>query len=244
MQTRSTISAEKITVVLTSCGRWDLLTRSIDSFLTHHEPARFILIDDSGNPEIVDRIRHRFPFVDLIANEQRIGQHAAIDKAYSKVRTPFIVHLEDDWDFSGTMRTDEAIQLLSDDASVSAVCFVVFHELKLRHRIHSFKFMYGGQAYARMTRRAHRDWHGYSFYPTLVARATWEEYGPYANFPNERALSRYVKDRGRSLVYQLPGVAKHAGSGQSVFDPARAQERRRISGGLWRRLRGENVYRS
>jgi hypothetical protein len=46
-----------ITCVLTSCGRWDFLARSIDTFLEHHEPARFILIEDSADRVFAQRIR-------------------------------------------------------------------------------------------------------------------------------------------------------------------------------------------
>lgn len=244
MQVRSTFAANEISVVLTSCGRWDLLVHSIESFLSYHLPARFLLVEDSGDPSFAARVHKRFPFIDLIANQPRIGQHASIDKAYEKVTTPFIVHLEDDWDFTGAMHVQPAIRLLSSDSSASAVCFTVFRKLKLMHRIHSFEFAHEGLKYARMTQHAHRDWHGYSFYPTLVARATWEEHGPYANYANERALSRHMKDLGKSLIYQLPGIAMHTGSGQSVFDPARAEENRRITGGIWRRLRGVSAYRA
>jgi hypothetical protein len=93
-----------------------------------------------------------------------------------------------------------------------------------------------------MKQRAHRDWHGFSYYPTLISRSLWLEHGPYAKFQNERTISRYMKDRGMGLVYQLPGVGIHVGRGHSVFDPARANEKRRISGGLWRRLRGKSVF--
>jgi hypothetical protein len=51
-----------------------------------------------------------------------------------------------------------------------------------------------------------------------------------------------MKDHGLWVAYQLPGVGIHVGSGHSVFDPARAGERRRVTGSWWKRLTGKGVY--
>ena len=51
-----------------------------------------------------------------------------------------------------------------------------------------------------------------------------------------------MKDRGLWVAYQLPGIGTHVGSGHSVFDPARAAERRRVTGGWWKRLTGKRLY--
>lgn len=230
-----------ITCVLTSCGRWDFLAQSIDTFLTYHEPARFILIEDSADRAFAERIRQRWPHIEVVLNEPRLGQMPAIDKAYGMVTTPYIVHLEDDWVFTGAMDVDDARAVLDEMTSVVAVCFSVFERLKLRQRIFRTTFRHGPHAYARMD-RAHRDWHGYSFYPTLLRRSTWLEHGPYVPFGNERTISRHMKDQGKGLVYQLPGVGIHVGSGHSVFDPARTGEKRRITGSLWKRLTGKSIF--
>ncbi len=239
MKTR--FAPDEITCVLTSCGRWDFLERSIDTFLDHHEPGRFILIEDSADRAFAERIRARWPQIEVVLNEPRLGQMPAIDKAYSMVTTPWIVHLEDDWVFVGAMDVDDAKRLLEEDRSVVAVCFSLFRRLKLRQRIFRTTFRHGPHTYARMD-RAHRDWHGYSFYPTLLRRSTWVEHGPYTPFGNERTISRHMKDRGLGLAYQLPGIGIHVGSGHSVFDPARTGETRRITGGWWKRLTGKGVY--
>jgi hypothetical protein len=238
-----TLPRDRITVVLTSCGRWDLLVQSLDTFLSHHAPGRFLLIDDSADRAFAERIGARYPGIEVILNDPRLGQHASIDKAYAQVSTPWIVHLEDDWFFTGPMDVTDAMALMNDDASIAAVCFSVFRKLKFRHRIFGTTFRHGDRLYGDL-RRAHRDWYGFSYYPTLLRRSLWEEFGPYARFPNERSISRTLKDRGLGIVQQLPGVGMHVGSGHSVFDPARANEKRRITGSLWRRLSGQGVFRS
>ena len=232
---------DKITTVLTSCGRWDFLVQSLDTFLAHHKPGRFILVEDSGDREFARRVAERHPAIEVVLNEPRLGQHKSIDKAYGMVTTPLIVHLEDDWVFSGGMDVADAERLLAEDPTVVVVCFSVFRRLKLRQRIFRRTFRHERHEYASL-QRAHRDWHGFTFYPTLLRRKMWEEHGPYAKFQNERAISRHMKDRGRWVAYQLPGVGVHVGSGHSVFDPARAGESRRVTGRWWKRLMGKDPY--
>ena len=232
---------DRITTVLTSCGRWEFLTRSLDTFLVHHEPGRFIVVEDSADRDFARRIALRYPTIEVVLNEPRLGQHGAIDKAYGMVTTPYIVHLEDDWVFTGAMDVEDAERVLEENPAVVSVCFSVFRRLKLRQRIFARTFVHGPHRYASL-HRAHRDWHGFTYYPTLLHRTLWEEHGPYARFQNERAISRHMKDRGKWVAYQLPGVGIHVGSGHSVFDPARAGERRRVTGGWWKRLTGRGLY--
>ncbi len=178
--------------MLTSCGRWDLLTQSIDTFLAHNQPGRFIVVEDSGDEAFATRIRERYPAIEVALNNPRLGQHRAIDKAYAMVTTPWIVHLEDDWFFTGPLALDDARKVIEADESVIAVCFSVFGRLKLRHRIWGASYVHDGVRYGDM-RAAHRESYGFSFYPTLLRRRTWEEHGPYAKFQNERAISKYMK---------------------------------------------------
>lgn len=241
MSSKTVFPADLITCVLTSCGRWDLLIQSIDTFLQHHEPARFVLVEDSADHDFAARIQERYPAIEVVLNDPRLGQHKAIDKIYETITTPYIVHLEDDWYFTGPMDVEDARTLLDSDPTITSVCFSVFRRYKLQHRVFADRFTHNGKPYARMP-RAHRDWHGFSFYPSLLKRSFWEEHGPYARWQNERTISRAMKDIGMGVVHQLPGVGIHVGSGRSVFDPARTNERRRVTGSIWRRLTGRDTF--
>jgi hypothetical protein len=92
---------ELVTVVITSCGRWDLLEKTLYSFTAcnTYPIDRYILIEDSGKAEMKDKIMEKYPFIDVVLNEVPIGQIASIDTAYQMVTTPYIFHLEDDWHF-------------------------------------------------------------------------------------------------------------------------------------------------
>lgn len=217
-----------VTCVLTSCGRFDLLRATLDSFLAHHRPARFLVAEDSADEAFARQVRDRYPQVEVLVNQPRLGQHRSIDRAYAQVSTPFIFHMEDDFRFDRPVDVAEAVALVESDHAISSVCFRRFDTLKLRHRLFARRFAHGVNQYARM-RRAHRDWYGFTFNPSVLRRDLWTERGPYQGYRNERAISRAMKDQGLGVVFQLPGAAVHIGSGRSVFDPARAMESRRIS---------------
>lgn len=223
---------ETVTCVLTSCGRWDLLTITLDTFLEHHRPARFVIVEDSADEGIAARIRARYPQIEVLLNAPRIGQHRAVDRAYTLVDTPYVLHLEDDWHFLGPAGIGAAISLVDSDHSISSVSFRRFDTLKWRQRILGQRFCFGDGSYVGMA-RAHSEWHGFSFNPSLLRHTLWVENGPYSHYPNERAISRAMKEQGKQVVFQLPGVAFHIGSGRSVYDPSRSSENRRISG-AWR----------
>ncbi len=91
-----------ISFVATSCGRFDLLEKTLGSFLraNEHPIDRYILIEDSGDRGVYD-VAARFPEIpfEILFNEKRIGQIASIDRAYACVETPYIFHCEDDWEF-------------------------------------------------------------------------------------------------------------------------------------------------
>ena len=82
------------TVALTSCGRFDLLKRTLHSFLLRLDgPLKSILIaDDSGEDAGgLDRVIENFKSDDApihaVVNDPPIGQVASMDRLYGLVDT-------------------------------------------------------------------------------------------------------------------------------------------------------------
>lgn len=94
----------KVTLVITSMNRPKLLEKTLESFVKYntypiHET---IIIDDSGIQGCNDEILSKYINIlniTSIYNEKNIGQVASIDKAYSLVKTDWIFHCEEDWEF-------------------------------------------------------------------------------------------------------------------------------------------------
>ena len=91
----------EVTLVITSCGRPDLLEKTVESFFKYNTyPLKRTLIIEDGNIEdFSDVERHIVGDYEIIKNETNIGQFASIDKVYSMVDTEFLFHCEDDWEF-------------------------------------------------------------------------------------------------------------------------------------------------
>ena len=90
-----------VTLVITSCGRPDLLEKTVESFFKYNTyPLKRTLIIEDGDIEDFSNVeRHIVGDYEIIKNETNLGQFASIDKVYSMVDTEFLFHCEDDWEF-------------------------------------------------------------------------------------------------------------------------------------------------
>lgn len=115
----------KVTVCLTSCNRFHLLQRTLDSFfrINSYPIEKFIITEDSGNVEMRDKILSKYgDKIQLIFNESNLGLFKSIDNMYAQVETDYIFHCEDDWEFYGnTAFMQESIDILEDRKDIHQV---------------------------------------------------------------------------------------------------------------------------
>ena len=160
-----------VTVVLTSCGRHDLLDKTLSSFFTFNTfpIKRMIIIEDGDHIAEELAAKYKSREIDWVSTGQRVGQFAAIDYAYSRVETSFIFHMEDDWEFYETgfieksmavlLRNPKCIQLWLrslEDASYCPIEDKIFTHFDIQWRKVSVDW--------------HTElgvWHGFSFNPGL-----------------------------------------------------------------------------
>ncbi len=114
-----------VSLVLTSCGRWDLLERTLQSYVDFKSDlvGEFILIDDSGLNskklnEIYNKFKIHFKNSLLIENPKNLGQVKSIDIAYAQVNSEYILHLEDDWEFFEEGFVEEGLVALSANPKI------------------------------------------------------------------------------------------------------------------------------
>lgn len=124
---------EDITFVLTSCGRVNLLFKTIDSFLKYNTyPIKeYIIIEDSGDDEIVKKIRHRYgEQFKIIANQQNIGLIKSIDKVYSTVSSKYVFHCEDDWVFYRSGFIEDSLEIINFNPTITYISLrSYYHDL-------------------------------------------------------------------------------------------------------------------
>ena len=207
-----------ITVCVTSCGRVDLLEITLKSFQKFNKNGNIIISEDSADPAVIQKIETLFPEVHVISANERIGQMKSIDRLYSAVTTPYIFHLEDDWEFTGSVNWSSALTVLENRQDISNICVRQFDEIKSSHRNRSDFFTMAGRDYRRMRENAHHEFFGWSPNPGLIRRDLFLSYRPLSAYHPDK-LSEIIKSAGQTMAFQLPGVAGHIGQGRNVNDP-------------------------
>lgn len=208
-----------LTVVLTSCRRPDLLVETLDSFFsTNDYPLReFIIIEDSDD-ETVQTIPSRYPEqpIRVILNGVNIGQHRSIDKAYSEVQAPYILHLEDDWAFPASQVVGKGIEILKRDPQVALVQLRT--DADMPRDIHRMPNAPGEIAYWRIPPTAHRVWHSFTFNPTVKRLSDYRKLPRgYAGFRTEAEISLHYKEEGAIMAWLAGTGISHSGFGRSNY---------------------------
>ena len=207
------------TVILTSCGRHDLLERTLRSFRqfnTYNGIARFLVVEDGqGNPQ---EICKRYG-AELFRIGYRIGQIQAIDLAYAEVQTPYMFHLEDDWEFyrSGFIERSKAI--LDVDPSTLLVWLRAWNDTNT----HPLSFRSESNDFGVLAQGHEEVWHGFTFNPALRRLADYKRLGSFSSHKweagpwvgagaHEVAASQFYHQLGyRAVILDCEGYVRHIG---------------------------------
>jgi hypothetical protein len=93
-----------VTLTVTACKRPELLALTLNSFLNCcedlHRIGRWICLDDGSSEQDCASFRQRYPFFELLVKEPAEKGHAhSMNRLREEVKTPYWLHLEDDWHF-------------------------------------------------------------------------------------------------------------------------------------------------
>lgn len=211
-----------VTVVLTSCGRPDLLERTVASFdrFNTYPVERKIIIEDGGG--------HTFDRADgwtvvAISDDygNRVGQIKAIDALYSFVKTPYIFHLEDDWEFYAPGFIERSLQVLENDPQ----CITVW----LRHpgdtNGHPVK-PYPND-FSLMKLSTNYKWKGFTFNPGLRRLKDYKKIAPFSDrvkwdpktpWIAEKKIGDIYYELGHyACIFKGSGYVRHIGHGRHVI---------------------------
>ena len=231
---RSTEDAsEAVTVVVTSCGRQDLLERTLDSFLRYNTyPIReFIVVEDGdGAPNRALAAKYRQHPFKWLATGARVGQIAAIDTAYAAVKTGYIFHCEDDWEFVAPGFIEKSLAILKSNNEVLQVWIRAVDDTNA-HPVLDYLFNAEEIPY-RVPQCSGYCWHGFSFNPGLRRRREYDLLGSFGSLnPDggrtslqvEAALDEYYRQRGFIAAIlgddEGRGYVRHTGEGRHVKEP-------------------------
>lgn len=194
-----------VTVVVTSCGRISLLKRTIESFnmFNTYPITEFIIVDDSGNQEVHEELRALFTDCMLILYPKNRGLIQCIDDAYSWIKTPYIFHMEDDWEFIHSGFIEKSIVILDNVAEIMQVWIRGYNNPN-GHPIDTEVFNVNGVEYRLVCAVPHHDpaWHGFTFNPGLRRLSDYLLLAPFVNVGDHPGIGQRECNIGEAF-YQL-----------------------------------------
>jgi hypothetical protein len=217
MGSKHTIEPDRLTVALTSCGRFDLLETTLASFLAHFEAPRIFVSEDSERPEQAAAFACKHPEVEMCVNSAKLGQMRSIDALYASLRTPYVLHLEDDWFFTRGVPLDSVVDLLEARTDISVVCIGYRFDKRFAHKVQ--KITHSGVEFLIWDVDTHPKWFSFSLNPSVGRVALWRQIGPFAKFQTEENISAYCKARGMRIAMVNPSCAYHIGEKRHAHDP-------------------------
>jgi GT2 family glycosyltransferase len=210
-----------VTAVFTSCGRWELLQTTVDSFIkTNTYPIKeYIVIDNSTQINAKNTLQNIFKHTKikttLIINRENIGQVASIDLAYSQVNTKYIFHCEDDWLFLSPSYVERSIDVLEHDKTISNTNVRVRFdgEKGSDHPVGKQFITSTGTKYYIYQQNYLGMWHGFSWNPGLRRLSDYQNLGlPYKKIGQEQHVGNLYKEKGFFAACLEDGYAKHIGT--------------------------------
>ena len=213
----------EITAVFTSCGRFDLLNKTFQSFLNYntYPIKKYVVVDNSTLPIARTEIEKIFSDVDvtIIINEENIGQVSSIDKAYSEVNTDYIFHCEDDWEFFDYGFIEKSIDVLEHDSNLININVRVRFDGE-RGSMHpvteKFKTK-NGTVYHEYVPNYLGAWHGFAWNPGLRKRSDYDLIKPYKKYKEESGVGRQYFEMGKRSACLEKYYCKHIGQNSSTL---------------------------
>ena len=228
----------EVTVVLTSCGRLDLLSKTIKSFNEYntYPISKFIVIDDSGDESIHEQADKLLPALleqydhFVIFNNKRQGQIKSIDDAYKLVKTPYIFHLEDDWEFYKHSFIEHSFKLMDDNPDLITVWLRELDDTMdnpIEGKHHFATYLEDNQPLAVLKYyyvKSNIGWSGFCFNPGLRRYSDYKAIAPFKNvvpkhlidipksvLEAELAISKKYGELGFKAAIFDQGYVKHIG---------------------------------
>jgi hypothetical protein len=216
-----------ITVVITSCNRHDLLDRTLTSFFANDTGERIarILVGEDGSSD-PGQVCRKFG-ADYFMTGRRIGQMRLIDEAYGRVTTPYIFHLEDDWEFYRPGFIEKSYRILEANPKIIVV------QLRPWNVTERLTWIAPDASWAHVDPAPETLWHGFSLQPALRRLADFKLLGsfasqkltlgvvpliPAAGLPYEAQASDFYFRRGFfAAILDRPGYVRHTGDERHVL---------------------------
>jgi len=224
----------KITMMITSCKRYNLLEQTLNSFfdccLDHDFIKEIILIDDNSDKEDVSKIiqllmKINKPYIVVHKSSHTKGHANSLNYYFDLIKTDYIFHAEDDWLF--TIKDNlisKAFFVMDEYPEIKEVVYRIGTNMaknqtviKTKNGIDYIKYNYeNNQVRDNLDRPA---WTGWNLNPSVQK---WSDIKTLGKFnPNvsgvEYEFSRRYLKAGFKIAYFTQDHCKHLGDNNSSY---------------------------
>lgn len=169
---------KEVTVIITSCNRFDLLEKTINSFMQFNTyPIKSYHLHNDGGDKHLDRIQKKFPFLNIIHSSPRIGYAKSLDKLLQLVDTEYVFTLEDDWFYyKNPGFIEKSMEILEARKDI--------HQAWIRdaedhgHPMGESYYILPGLPVRDVKRGYKKIWNGFSLNPGLRRMSDWKTWFP------------------------------------------------------------------
>ena len=223
---------DKTTLLITACGRPDLLLRTLQSLNKCYRLVDFaaVWVNEDGVGTDNSAISAEFPCVRWVDSAPGRGHMASLTSLYANVDTPWIFHCEDDWEFyAGGFMERSRLRLQSEQRALQV--WLRAHNDTNNHQIKrtptGLIMALDGHPIAR-NRPPRHIWRGFSLNPGLRRAAEFANFDfvkvadGRTGWRAEQHIGEYFYDRGyHAAILDNPlGFVRHIGDNRHVEDQA------------------------
>lgn len=224
---------DKTTLLITACGRPDLLWRTLESLNRFYRLADFaaVWVNEDGFAADNSVIYRDFPSVRFLNTRPGRGHMASLTSLYANVTTPWIFHCEDDWEFyEGNFMEKSRLRLQNEPRCLQV--WLRAHDDTNGHAIerHPFglRMSVNGQPTPHRLRVRRNIWRGFSLNPGLRRASEFANFDFTAasegltGWRAEQQIGEYFYRRGyfAAILDNPAGYVRHIGEHRHIEDQA------------------------
>lgn len=207
-----------VTVILTSCNRFDLLERTLESFFrinSYQNIRAFHVHNDDTKREDAEKfvlLADKFPQVTWHLSNRKLGLSASLDYLLSKVKTKYVFTCEDDWEFLGNPNfIQDSLTIMEHYPNVKQVW--IRDEKDHEHPLQQPASDIQGVAIKQVTKGYKGHWGGFSFNPGLRRVDDIRQQFPhgFSEYREEERCSRHAEKLGYLAVSLVNFSIRHIG---------------------------------
>lgn len=208
---------KEVTLFLTACNRPGLLKITLESFVKYNTyPIKeAIIMEDSGLNGINDFVLTILPFpCKIIYNERRIGQMKSIENGSKHIKTPYVFHCEEDWEFYNPGFIEKSLEILELNDKISVVKLRSYNEY-----INMYKMVIINTNNTLYNVIHQNNISMYTFNPSLRRKEISLYSIPYNDNENEGTLQKKLNLEGYISVVtkNQEGYVRHIGWNSHVY---------------------------